>query len=43
MLSDELLLKVTELKTVYPDLKDVRDLLEKEQNLFLSNISIAEK
>lgn len=39
MLSDELLLKVTELKTVYPDLKDVLDLLEKEQNLFLSNIS----
>lgn len=39
MLSDELLLKVSELKTVYPDLRDVLELLEKEQNLFLSNIS----
>ena len=39
MLSDELLLKVSELKSNYPDLKEVLEMLEKEQNLFLSNIS----
>ena len=39
MLSDELLLKVSELKTTYPDLEEVLEMLEAEQNLFLSNIS----
>ena len=39
MLSDELLLKVSELKSVYPDLEELLNRVEQEQNLFLSNIS----